>query len=78
MIKGEASRSDHWDPCRVSRQAAWRSSAYEGATVMECKRGPDGLRGSNRWARRRPGYADITATVALVLAMSGGALAASR
>lgn len=45
---------------------------------MGFKPGPDGLQGRGHRARRRPGYADITATVALVLAMSGGALAASR
>jgi hypothetical protein len=34
-------------------------------------------RGDHR-GRRRPGYAEVTATIALVLAMSGGALAASH
>ena len=45
---------------------------------MGLKPGPDGPRRSERRSRRRPGYADITATVALVLAMSGGALAADH
>ena len=40
--------------------------------------GPAGPRRSDRRARRRPGYADITATIALVLAMSGGAFAAGH
>jgi hypothetical protein len=46
---------------------------------MGQKPGSRGLgRRDGRRGRRRPGYAEVTATVALVLAMSGGALAAGH
>ena len=47
---------------------------------MEHLHGSDDLqrRDSRKGRRRRPGYAEITATVALVIAMSGGALAAGH
>src|SRR5665213_275512 len=54
-------------------------SATEGGTAMGQKPGLQGPgRRDSRRGRRRPGYAEVTATVALVLTMSGGALAAGH